>query len=54
VHVFSPEHNKVTEHNENNLEWNMKDHNEQGMLKSTNSTPKKNKNKNKKDVVHAK
>jgi hypothetical protein len=37
---------------ENNLEWNMKDHKEQGMLKSKNSSPKK--IKNKKDVVHAK
>jgi hypothetical protein len=39
---------------ENNLEWNMKDHNEQGMLKSKNSSPPKKKTKNKKDVVHAK
>lgn len=37
---------------ENNLEWNMKDHKEQGMLKSKNAPPKK--IKNKKDVVHAK
>jgi hypothetical protein len=40
---FPPNTKKLLSIIENNLEWNMKDHNDQGMLKSKNSSPKKQK-----------